>query len=62
MVSDISTIFKKLTSAIIVQSHQITKEIGNANLQISYFEKNIKLIKSSKYYRFINFIKNIFNS
>lgn len=71
MVSDISqtkqidpkqavTIFKKLISTLNIQNRQITQEIDNTKLQICYFENNIKLIKSSKYYRFINFIKNAF--
>ncbi len=53
-------IFKKLTSSINIQNRQIAKEIDSTKLQINYFENNIKLIKSSKYYRFLNFIKIIF--
>lgn len=54
------SVFKKLTAAIKYQNLQIAKDIEQTKLQIGYFENNNKLIKSSKYYRFLNLIKNIF--
>ncbi|MBI2465062.1 hypothetical protein HYV64_02865 [Candidatus Shapirobacteria bacterium] len=51
------TIISRLTQTINKQNKQLLMEINNIQLQISYFENNIKLIKSSKYYHFINFIK-----
>ena len=53
------SVFRKLTSAIKYQNQQILKEIDQTKMQIGYFENNIKLIKSSKYYRLINYLNSL---
>jgi hypothetical protein len=52
-------IFNKLLSSLKQENQHTIKEINDIQQQINYFENNISLIKSSKYYRFRNFIKNI---
>ena len=53
-------VFKKLISALKLNSRQIIQEINHTEQQISFFSKNIELIKTSKYYRFLDFTKNTF--